>query len=63
MNNIMLMAMLVLSIALIPGSMAACNGVVSVQPGDPVSLTISPSGQFDYLWTTPNLPERTCLAR
>ena len=55
-------AILIAVFLLVPSSMAACGATINVQPGDPVTLTMTPLGSYDYLWTTPGIPSTGTLS-
>lgn len=52
---ILLAAILALFAAL-PGAMAACGDTITVYEGDTVSLQMTPTGNYVYTWSGPDMP-------
>lgn len=48
----LLIVVLLAGLMTVPGAMAACNQLIYAQPGDPISLAMTPIGSYYYAWTT-----------
>jgi hypothetical protein len=48
-----MLALALLFVAAIPGAMAACGDTINANEGKVVTLTMTPVGSYNYLWTLP----------